>query len=214
MGANIDSPTATPSLDEAQKVGYLITPTTATGNPAIEIDDTANDEPAITITNGIASAGAADLFHIEQECAGFGMNCLSITNDDESNGNCLKIENNGTDSYAILIEQNNDTDAVKIGNYGKGRALYVETGGNVMEGVYFSCNNVGFPGVLIEQQSSSNKAALEIKSTKGALLLPRMTSVQRAASAATAGSMVFDTDLQQICIYVTGKWQKVTQTDV
>lgn len=47
-------------------------------------------------------------------------------------------------------------------------------------------------------------AALEVKSTTGALLLPRMTTTQKNAILATNGDMVFDTTLGQYGVWTGG----------
>lgn len=63
--------------------------------------------------------------------------------------------------------------------------------------------------------SVGSSAKLQVDSTAAGFLPPRMTSAQRAAiSSPATGLIVYDTDLNQICVYIGTKWQKVTQTDV
>lgn len=63
--------------------------------------------------------------------------------------------------------------------------------------------------------SAVSSAQLTMISTTRCFLPPRMTTAQmNAVASPTPGDICFNTDLQQICVYVTGKWQKVTQTDV
>jgi len=52
----------------------------------------------------------------------------------------------------------------------------------------------------------SASVALEIQSTLGALLLPRMTTVQKLALTATNGMMVYDTTLGATYNYASGIW--------
>ena len=49
-------------------------------------------------------------------------------------------------------------------------------------------------------------ALLELSSTTGALLLPRMTTVQKNALAAVNGMMVYDTNLNVVAAYENGAW--------
>jgi hypothetical protein len=54
-------------------------------------------------------------------------------------------------------------------------------------------------------------AALELQSTNGGLLIPRMTSVQKAAlTPLVDGMMVYDSDLPGFCYYQGGAWTTYT----
>jgi hypothetical protein len=84
----------------------------------------------------------------------------------------------------------------------------------------FNCYLLGsstsmIPELIVGTYEAQASAVLKLSSTSQGFLPPRMTSVQRAAIAAPAtGLVVYDTDLNQICVWVGAKWQKVTQTDV
>lgn len=55
--------------------------------------------------------------------------------------------------------------------------------------------------------------ALEIHQSLGALLLPRVSSSQRNALSVPLGSVVFDTNLQALCVYAgSGHWYSLSMT--
>lgn len=60
------------------------------------------------------------------------------------------------------------------------------------------------------QQTPDTSAIVEMDSTTQGFLPPRMTSVQRAAIASPSeGLIVYDLDLQKLCVYTTG-WETIT----
>lgn len=116
-----------------------------------------------------------------------------------------------TGHFCLKLQENSGGEAFRIG---------INSDGSF--GIYNSADAISSPQLYIHDSNyviiggtpTGSCAKLEIISTTQGVLLPRMTSAQRGAiGTPLAGLMVFDTDLQQICIYVTGKWQKVTQTD-
>ena len=75
-------------------------------------------------------------------------------------------------------------------------------------------NSVCFPAspnvkVGIGTTTPEISAALEIKSTQGALLLPRMTTSQRNNLTAINGMMVYDTDQNAFRVYENGSWRSI-----
>jgi hypothetical protein len=59
--------------------------------------------------------------------------------------------------------------------------------------------------------TNDTKAALEVISTSKVALLPRMTSAQKnAISSPPNGSIVYDTDLNKLCVYTGSAWETIT----
>jgi len=57
----------------------------------------------------------------------------------------------------------------------------------------------------------SDRAILELTSTTKALIVPRMTTVAKnAVIPPSAGMVVFDTDLQKLCVYSGTAWETIT----
>lgn len=68
-------------------------------------------------------------------------------------------------------------------------------------------------GVGIGVSTLTTNVALEVNQNLGALLLPRFTTAQRHALAVPAGSLVYDTNLQAVCVYAsTAQWYTLTMT--
>jgi len=68
-------------------------------------------------------------------------------------------------------------------------------------------SNYYFDGkVCIGTASPATSAALEIDSTTGALLVPRMTTTQRDNLTAIDGMIVYDTNLNAFHFYEDGAW--------
>ncbi len=67
-------------------------------------------------------------------------------------------------------------------------------------------------GIGIPVNTNANAASvLELASTTKGLLLPRMTTVQKnAISGPVAGLVIYDTDLNKICVYTGAGWETVT----
>lgn len=56
-----------------------------------------------------------------------------------------------------------------------------------------------------------NKILIAITAlNSGKILLPAMTTAQKAALTAVAGQMVFDTTLGKACVYTGAAWQTIT----
>jgi len=71
-----------------------------------------------------------------------------------------------------------------------------------------------FPGgtvgkVAIGTTSPATSAIMDITSTIGALLLPRMTTVQRDALTPVNGMLIYDTTLNQTQTYENGAWRQI-----
>jgi len=98
---------------------------------------------------------------------------------------CLSTANPGFTHTGITIDCQNATN-----NY----ALLVEPGGG----------NVGFGTV-----TPNTSAILELDSTTGALLLPRMTTAQEGALTAANGMIIYNSDTNKVRAYEAGAWANV-----
>ena len=54
--------------------------------------------------------------------------------------------------------------------------------------------------------TTSPSAPLEVSSTTGGVIIPRMTTSERTAVSASDGEMVYDTDLHKFYGYANGSW--------
>lgn len=144
---------------------------------------------------------------------------LSLTsgiNDVISVSNIITLQDN-TQAFIVKKASNSNTTIV-MGNTASGNGyLNINDSGGT---TYCSFSTAVYSyirradGLVIGSSSNDASAVLNAVSTTKGFLPPRMTTAQRnAIGSPAAGLIVFDTDLQQICVYVTGKWQKVTQTD-
>jgi hypothetical protein len=67
--------------------------------------------------------------------------------------------------------------------------------------------------VGVGTNAPSESAALDVQSTTQGVRFPNMTSNQRTAiSGLDAGLIVFDTDLQKLCVYTGSGWEAITST--
>jgi len=116
-------------------------------------------------------------------------NCV-ITNS-TATGYALNVVNAAANGYAVYIEQS-------TADHTTGVLLYVTDtrAGSTKDTAYIVNSGTG--------------NVLTLSSTTGAFRMPIMTSAQRAAIGNAAGRMVYDTDLNQICINTGAKWQKIT----
>jgi hypothetical protein len=109
----------------------------------------------------------------------------------------------------IIIKNSGGNEILTIETSGGDAGIiYIKDSGGAVKGFWGSTSaNIG-------GNSSIASSVLSCETTTKGFLPPKLTTVQRnAIGSPTTGLIVFDTDLQQICVYVTGKWQKVTQTD-
>jgi hypothetical protein len=98
-----------------------------------------------------------------------------------------------------------------IGTVTNAYGLYLDAqgGGTLSYGVYqagASDDNYFAGQVGIGTAFPATSAALEINSTTGALLVPRMTTVQRGALTAVDGMIVYDTDVGAFYFREGGAW--------
>lgn len=117
--------------------------------------------------------------------------------------------------FSVATPPNGGTNATLTNS----SAIYVPTASIANTGTGYGLNvaaptgattnyAAGFTGpVLVTGTASApNGASLEVNSTTGTFLFPRMTSAQRTAITATNGSMVYDTDLSSFFCYSGSAW--------
>jgi hypothetical protein len=177
-----------------------------TGSSALAIQDGAGNATALAISTdnvGIGTTSPEEKLHIEAAVAPTVL--IENTDSSASVGQSLgAIEFKGNDAST-----NADGIRAKINaeyrGVGGGTALILSTaaeGSAALE-----------PRVYIQQDgdvgigTTSPSAPLEVSSTTGGVIMPRMTTAQRNAIASpTNGEMVYDTDLNKFYGYANGVW--------
>lgn len=71
---------------------------------------------------------------------------------------------------------------------------------------------VAASGISIGTRTRTANVALEIDSRLGAVRLPSFTSAQRNALSVPVGSVIFDTNLQAVCVFAGTQWYSLTMT--
>jgi len=98
-------------------------------------------------------------------------------------------------------------------------ALGYVAGSQNIDDVLSEGNDAGAKGLVnlgqltIGSATTTTAVALEINSTTGALLLPRMTSAERDLLSPVTGMMIYNTHLNKFQGYATGDHAIITQTD-
>jgi hypothetical protein len=152
-----------------------------------------------------------------------GVDMIKITDDITTTiGNQFNIIRTTVPSQLIEINANFSTIAAGIRAGGNSKDFVISATGS--RDLYLSTNfasnitQVQFAlkhnqGVLIKDNASTAmdaSARLEVASTTQGFLPPRMTTAQKLAIATpAAGLMVYDTDLNKLCVYTTA-WEIIT----
>jgi hypothetical protein len=63
---------------------------------------------------------------------------------------------------------------------------------------------------IVQSGVSSRTTTQAIANLNQLTKAPNCTTVQKNALSATIGSLVFDTNLQKLCVYTSGGWQTIT----
>lgn len=112
---------------------------------------------------------------------------LVLTTDDTVAAKGVIVRGAASQTASLLAVQHNDTTV----------RLSVSTGGNVSMPVAARVGSTGAP---------VTSAALDVSSTTGALMLPRMTTTEKNALTAANGMLVYDTTLNKFQGYENGSW--------
>ncbi len=128
----------------------------------------------------------------------------------------------GTNSPAVPLDVRGDVRLDSSG--GTDRSIYFRNqdpastvGGSIKSDYYLSLwagNGGGIPIQIVTIADSGNvgintvnpSAPLEVASTTGGVIIPRMTTSQRTAVSASDGEMVYDTDLHKFYGRANGSW--------
>lgn len=125
-------------------------------------------------------------------------------------GTKLQVDATGTNTIAANFTQS----AVTAVNFGI--RSFANGAGTTNYAAYFSARNATNNHALVVPLNEGNvgigtitpnaSAILELNSTTGALLVPRMTTAQRTALTATDGMIVYDTTVIAFYFYENGAW--------
>lgn len=104
-------------------------------------------------------------------------NNISVLRANPSPYNCVSIGEGATPSYTLDVRGSGGTLGVR------GKALFGADG-----------------------SAAATPAQLEVKSTSGGILFPRMTTTQRNAITATDGLVIYNTTVGKLQVYAAGAW--------
>ncbi|MAG40258.1 hypothetical protein CMI41_04805 [Candidatus Pacearchaeota archaeon] len=199
-----------------------ITATGITGNQdrLVQLEQTTSDEGSIIILAAKDSGGTSQWWNIgPRETHNFGIGYshdpgnnefFTIKNDgnvgigttspdellDVEGGNIrLKSDSEGNTGL-LRIYDSTPTESGQI--YGASGDLRIYSGADVL---FTQVGNVG-----IGTTSPATSAKLEISSTTGALLMPRMTTAQRNALTAVNGMIIYNSTTNAFNFYENGSW--------
>jgi len=145
------------------------------------IQDGEGTDSALAISTGnvgIGTTSPSNKLDITANSEAFG---ISITNPGLNPARVTLTNGEGSGS----IDANNGL--LRLGN-SSSEDLVIDSAGNVGIG------------------TTSPSAPLEVSSTTGGVIMPRMTTIQRTAVSAVDGEMVYDTDLNKFYGYANGAW--------
>jgi len=135
---------------------------------------------------------------------------MSLTQ--SGNGGGLTIDNDGTGD-GIYINQDGvpATGALNIDMASTGRAIRIisnAAGGGEL--ILVQDQNAGSSKAVCYISNAGTGPVLQLVSTTSGLLLPNLTSAQKNAITPADGTIVYDTDLDKLCVRCAGGWQTVT----
>jgi hypothetical protein len=175
-----------------------------TGNFAIggASDDLTN---RLQVTGSMKVTGAATL-----------SGGLYVTNDASLSGTSISL-NNTTASGDIVIGNNNYFKFGATGGRFRGVGnAYQFQDGSFNTRIEFNASATGFSyfaagNLAVGTATDVTSAQLQVTSTTKGFLPPRMTSAQKTTiSTPVAGLVVYDTDLNKLCVYTGAAWQTIT----
>jgi len=114
-------------------------------------------------------------------------------------GHALKIDQDGNGRGIYVVKSATGAGTVaEFFNAGTGDALVVNDGGTVS----FIVKDGGNVGI----GTTNPVGALDVSSTTGALIVPRMTTAQRNALTPVNGMILYNTSTNQFNFYENGAW--------
>jgi hypothetical protein len=119
---------------------------------------------------------------------------VQVDHDDASDHNIEIRNNNGATGWRI-----NASGATTFGPLSAGRDLYLLGGNSTRMTIDGTSGNVGIG-------TTSPQGALDVNSTTGAFIVPRMTTTQRDALTPVNGMIIYNTTTNQFNFYENGAW--------
>ncbi len=110
----------------------------------------------------------------------------------------------GTVAEIALYAEDNFTDV----SAPTGMLFYTTPSGSITSVLRMRVNKDG--QVVIGPSTPATSALLDLQSTTGALVLPRMTTVQRDALTGASGMLIYNTSTNKLNVYTGAAWEVVT----
>ena len=186
-----------------------------TGSNALAIQDGAGNATALAISTDNVGIGTTSPQHILDVRSS---EDLTTFVGNQTPGVGIKNENTTVDNVALLAFKASQANTVLAG-VGMINRTVSSTAGTSIGDLAFYVKPSGVsnlndnPSMIIDSDgnvgigATSPSAPLEVSSTTGGVIMPRMTTVQRNAIASpTNGEMVYDTDLNKFYGYANGVW--------
>ena len=156
----------------------------------------------VTFLNSVGIGGTAPAATLEVRRAGANVQFFNTTNAGETDFYLAGNNAGGSARYCLFRFIAN--------NFTNGGLYYLpNTTTTLSASVVFTATN----NVLIGTTTDISTSILTINSTTKGVLLPRLTTAQKntlAAAAPTAGTLIYDTTLNKLCIYTGAAFETVT----
>jgi hypothetical protein len=120
-------------------------------------------------------------------------------------GNVIQVATNGDNS--LSFKNATGTETVLCATTGGGNSVWYWKSSGTSKIVI----NPGTPGVAIGATATQANCILLLTSTTQALLVPRMTSVQKGnVASAEEGMIVYDLTLHKLCVFGAASWETIS----
>ena len=185
-----------------------------TGSNALVIQDGAGNATALAISTDNVGIGTTSPQHILDVRSS---EDLTTFVGNQTPGVGIKNENTTVDNVALLAFKASQANTVLAGVGMINRTVSSTATVSIGDLAFYvkpsgasSLNDN--PSMIIDSDgnvgigTTSPSAPLEVSSTTGGVIMPRMTTAQRIAVSAVDGEMVYDTDLNKFYGYANGVW--------
>ena len=120
---------------------------------------------------------------------------LMIVNDEGAGKSSITIPSSSSEPTSTTDKLYNESGTLKWGGSALGNGLWSLNTPNI----YFDTGNVGIG-------TDDPKGALDVTSTTGALIVPRMSGTERNALTEENGSIIYNTDTGYFNFFEGGSW--------